>query len=98
MDSGYITIIQLLQHHRTGDPAVGLVIIGNMQGRLRPEGIICYDLQMMLSPAQSLYHRRKRRIGIVMGSNLPAVQINLRRMAHPLNSMRTFPEQLISRS
>lgn len=82
MQARQIHIRYLLQHHRTGDPSVGLVIIGDMQGGLRAERIICDYLQMMFPFRQSLDDGGKGSISIIMGCDFPVVQPDLRRMAH----------------
>ncbi len=57
MDPLYISIPNLLQRHGPGDPAVGLVIIWHVKGRMLPKAVVHTDLQPVLPRRHILHHR-----------------------------------------
>ena len=75
-----------LQSDRTGDTAIGIVVVFKVKRGSFGELIGDMDFQQMLSGRDIGYDSLKRRIGIIMMCDRRAVQIDIGRMAYTLKS------------
>ena len=74
----------LFHANAAGNPAIGIIIVGNVQRRVFSEAVVHPDHQLMLARLHARNDRGKRRKRIVMFRHLFSVKENPGRVTDPL--------------
>ena len=82
----YVYVRNGLHRNRTGNPSIGIIIIGNMERGMFAKRIVHLHPDLMDSSRNVLYHCRKWRIRIIMVNHLHTVEVYIRGMTNALEN------------